>query len=60
MTATLYDPKNSDHVSQSSPMDLKRKEIADDPSRKDGAINSKREAWTAKQRGLKGASAKPI
>jgi hypothetical protein len=47
-------------VIQRTPFQCKKKEMADDPSRKSPAINPARETWTAKQRGLKGQSTKPI
>lgn len=59
----VLDTSDSSHVKKLTPFQTKKAEMADDLSRKGSAINSAREAWTAKQRAAqpgKGQSVKPI
>ncbi|HEV2194034.1 MAG TPA: hypothetical protein VGR55_00490 [Candidatus Acidoferrum sp.] len=54
----VFDPADSSHISTSSPIQLKRKQLEEDPQYQDGAINRAREKSTSKKRAAK--EVKPI
>ena len=51
--AKVFDPNDDSHVSTSSPIQLKRKQLEEDPQYQDGAINRAREKSTSRKRASK-------
>ena len=56
--AKLFDASDDSHVQTSSPIQLKRKQLQEDPQYQDGAINRAREKSTSRKRAAK--EVKPI
>lgn len=48
--AKVFDLNDDSHVSTSSPIQLKRKQLEEDPQYQDGAINRTREKSTTRKR----------